>query len=130
MSRISGLRNDMNKRTFYKERKIKINRCFNFLSKQNIIVPLILDTNENCEQNYKIRFASFQTLCIGQITPSTPGRCFSSQKGPLYGVSRESRVRIATLKELVAKNLGERILLIEIVIRLLAPLTDSILVSL
>ena len=45
MSRISGLRNDMNKRTFYKERKIN-NRCFDFLSKQNIIVPLILDMNE------------------------------------------------------------------------------------
>ena len=40
MSRISGLRNDMNKRAFYKERKIN-NRCFDFLSKQNIIVPLI-----------------------------------------------------------------------------------------
>ena len=37
MSGISGLRNDMNKRTFYKERKIN-NRCFDFLSKQNIIV--------------------------------------------------------------------------------------------
>ena len=35
----------MNKRTFYKERKIN-NRCFDFLSKQNIIVPLILDINE------------------------------------------------------------------------------------
>ena len=46
MSRISGLRNDMNKRTFYKKRKIN-NRCFDFLSKQNIIVPLILDINEN-----------------------------------------------------------------------------------
>ena len=41
MSRISGLRNDMNE-TFYKERKIN-NRFFDFLSKQNIIVPLILD---------------------------------------------------------------------------------------
>ena len=44
MSRISGLRNDMDKRTFYKERKIN-NRSFDFLSKQNIIVPLILDIN-------------------------------------------------------------------------------------
>ena len=35
----------MNKRTFYKERKIN-NRSFDFLSKQNIIVPLILDINE------------------------------------------------------------------------------------
>ena len=43
MSRISGLR-DMNKKTFYKGRKIN-NRCFDFLSKQNIIVPLILDIN-------------------------------------------------------------------------------------
>ena len=33
MSRISGLRNDMNKRTFYKERKIN-KRCIHFLSKQ------------------------------------------------------------------------------------------------
>ena len=46
MCRISGLRNDMNKRTFYKERKIN-NRCFDFLSKQNIIVPLIQDINED-----------------------------------------------------------------------------------
>ena len=45
MSRISGLRNDMNKRAFYKERKIN-NGSFDFLSKQNIIVPLILDINE------------------------------------------------------------------------------------
>ena len=44
MSRISGLRNDMNKRTFYKEQKIN-NICFDFLSKQNITVPLILDIN-------------------------------------------------------------------------------------
>ena len=28
----------MNKKTFYKERKIN-NRCFDFLSKQNIIIP-------------------------------------------------------------------------------------------
>ena len=45
MSRISGLRNDMNKRIFYKERKIN-NSSFDFLSKQNKIVPLILDINE------------------------------------------------------------------------------------
>ena len=48
MSRISGLRNDMNKRTIYKERKIN-NRSFDFLSKQNIIVPLILDINDITE---------------------------------------------------------------------------------
>ena len=48
MSRISGLRNDMNERTFYIERKIK-NRCFDFLRKQNIIVPLILDINVKFE---------------------------------------------------------------------------------
>ena len=41
MSKISGLRNDMNKGTFYKERKI--NRRFDFLSKQSIVFPLILD---------------------------------------------------------------------------------------
>ena len=41
MSRISGLRNDMNKRTFYKERRI--NKRFHFLSKQSIKAPLILD---------------------------------------------------------------------------------------
>ena len=45
MSRISGLSNDMNKRIFYKERKNN-NRSFDFLSKQNIIVPLILDIND------------------------------------------------------------------------------------
>ena len=50
MSRISGLRNDMNNRTFYKERKIN-KRCFDFLSKQNIIVPLILDINDNSQRN-------------------------------------------------------------------------------
>ena len=42
MSRISGLRNDMNKRTFYKERRIN-KRCIHFLRKQNIKPPLILD---------------------------------------------------------------------------------------
>ena len=42
MSRISGIINEMNKRTFYKERQIN-KRCINFLSKQNIKVPLILD---------------------------------------------------------------------------------------
>ena len=31
-------------------------------------------------------------------TPSTPGRCCSSQKGLLYGAAGESRVGIATLK--------------------------------
>ena len=50
MSRLSGLRNDMNKRTFYKERKINI-RSFDFLSKQNIIVPLILNITDNKEHN-------------------------------------------------------------------------------
>ena len=44
-SSINGLRNDMYKRTFYKERKVN-NRCFDFLSKQNTIVPLIFDINE------------------------------------------------------------------------------------
>ena len=33
MSTNGGLRNDMNKRTFHKERKIN-NRCFDFLSKK------------------------------------------------------------------------------------------------
>ena len=42
MSRINGLRNDMNKRTFYKERKIN-KRRIHFSSKQNIKAPLILD---------------------------------------------------------------------------------------
>ena len=45
MSRISGLRNDMNKRTFYKKQKIN-KRRIHFLSKQNIKVPLILDIYE------------------------------------------------------------------------------------
>ena len=35
MSRISGLRNDINKRAFYKERKNN-KRCVHFLDKQNI----------------------------------------------------------------------------------------------
>ena len=42
MSRISGLSNDMNKRTFYKERKMN-KRRIHFLRKQNIKAPLILD---------------------------------------------------------------------------------------
>ena len=42
MSKISGLRNDMNKRTFYKEREIN-NGCIHFLSKQNIKAPLFLE---------------------------------------------------------------------------------------
>ena len=42
MSRISGLHNDMNKKTFYKERKIN-KRRIHFLSKQNIKAALILD---------------------------------------------------------------------------------------
>ena len=50
MSRISGLSNAINKRTFYKERKIN-NRCFDFLSKENIIVPLILDINVSLRVN-------------------------------------------------------------------------------
>ena len=36
----------MNERTFYKERKFN-NRSFDFLSKQNIIVPLMLDINDD-----------------------------------------------------------------------------------
>ena len=44
----------------------------------------------------------------GLKSPSTPGRCFSSQKGPLYGASRESRVGIATLKEPVTQNRRQR----------------------
>ena len=42
LSRISGLRNNSNKRTLYKERKIN-KRGIHFLSKQNIKAPLILD---------------------------------------------------------------------------------------
>ena len=45
---------------------------------------------------------------IGAIASSTPGRCFSSQKRPLYGASRESRAGIATLKERVTQNRRER----------------------
>ena len=53
MSRISGLRNDMNKRTFYKERKIN-KRCIHVLCKQNIKAPLILDMYVNCYQNFGV----------------------------------------------------------------------------
>ena len=42
MSRISGLRNDMNKRFFYMEQRIN-KRYIHFLRKQNIKAPLILD---------------------------------------------------------------------------------------
>ena len=44
----------------------------------------------------------------GVFPPSTPGCCFSSQKGALYGASGESRVGIATLKEPVTQNWRER----------------------
>ena len=44
---------------------------------------------------------------ITKLSPSAPGRSFSSRKGPLYGASRESRVGIATLKELVTQNRRE-----------------------
>ena len=60
MSRISGLRNDMNKRTFYKERKIN-NRSFDFLSKQNIIVPLILDINVKLAKGKQSKLNSLVT---------------------------------------------------------------------
>ena len=67
MSRISGLRNDMNKKTLYKERKIN-NRSFDFLSKQNIIVPLILDINDVIQnivfKSKAIEFKITQTNCI------------------------------------------------------------------
>ena len=46
MSKISGLRNDVNKRTFYKERKMR-KRYIHFMSKQNKKAPLILDMYEN-----------------------------------------------------------------------------------
>ena len=46
MSSIVTICNEMNKRTFYKERQIN-KTCINFLSKQNIKVPLILDMYEN-----------------------------------------------------------------------------------
>ena len=49
MSRISGLRNDMNKRTLYKERKIN-KRYIHFLSKQSIKAPLILDMYGFCDE--------------------------------------------------------------------------------
>ena len=45
MSRIVDYVIIWTKRTFYKEWKIN-NRCFDFLSKQNILVPLILDIND------------------------------------------------------------------------------------
>ena len=48
MSRISGLRNGMNKRAFYKERRIN-KRYIHSLSKQNIKAPLILDMYEKRE---------------------------------------------------------------------------------
>ena len=44
MSRISGLRNDMNKEPFIKNEK-STDVLISILSKQNIIVPLILDIN-------------------------------------------------------------------------------------
>ena len=52
MSRISGLRNDNNKRTFYKERRIN-KRSIHFLSKQNLKAPLILDMYGDCTQFHK-----------------------------------------------------------------------------
>ena len=45
---------------------------------------------------------------LNKISSSTPGRCFSSHKGPLYGASRESRIGIAALKESVTQNWRKR----------------------
>ena len=45
----------------------------------------------------------FQVFKKARKTPSTPGLYFSSQIGPLYGASRESRVGIGTLNEPVKK---------------------------
>ena len=42
MSKIGGIINEMNNRTFIKERQIN-NRFIDLLNKQRIIVPLILD---------------------------------------------------------------------------------------
>ena len=42
MSRIGGIINEMNNRTFIKERQIN-NRFIDLLNKQRMIVPLILD---------------------------------------------------------------------------------------
>ena len=54
---------------------------------------------------------------LNEISSSTPGRCFSSHKGPLYGASRESRIGIVALKESVTQNWRKRdLLLSEIVI--------------
>ena len=50
------------------------------------------------------------------MAPLTPGRCFTSQKGPLYGASRESSVGIATLKEPVTQNRRERNLLLNAIV--------------
>ena len=55
-------------RTFFKERKIN-NRCFDFLSQQGIIVPLILDINgeyqcmkcKRINKIYKRTFVDFVT---------------------------------------------------------------------
>ena len=83
MSRISRLRNDMNKRTFYKERKIN-NRSFDSLSKQNIIVPLILDINDffktaishgrsYLENHYSYIFETWQNLSLGSLGEGAMG---------------------------------------------------------
>ena len=61
--------------------------------------------------SFKVHFEPdfmLQKVPFNCIPPSTPGRRFSSRKGPLYGASRESRVGIATLKEPVTQNRRER----------------------
>ena len=63
MFRISGLRNDVNKRTFCKERKIN-NRYFDFLSKQNIIVWLILDINAASSSNMWLEDNGYWTISL------------------------------------------------------------------
>ena len=64
----------MNKKTFYKKRKIN-NRCLDFLSKQNIIIQLILDINV-------IFFMKFS----GDVSITYENRCAKFQKNDVTGV--------------------------------------------
>ena len=69
MSRISELRNDMNKEPFMKK---EISTVFDFLSKQNIIVSLILHINVKYSiKIWKLKSQVNQNLCVSIISKIT-----------------------------------------------------------
>ena len=64
---IKGLRNDMSERIFYKERKIN-NRSLDFLSKQNIKIPLIITMYANDCKYFFFRIETALVEIINYLT--------------------------------------------------------------